>query len=75
MGGKEPREMREPLWTVADLARFLGKTPGAIYQMRHRGEELPPAVKVGRQHLRWRPTDVEAWLATQTDTTSRRVAS
>lgn len=53
------------LLSVEDLARFLGKSPQAIYNMRHRGEG-PRAVKVGRS-LRFRPADVEVWLEANAD--------
>jgi excisionase family DNA binding protein len=54
-----------PLLTINDLARLLGLSPKAIYNRRHRGE-LPRAIVLGHS-LRWRPEDVEQWIAQQTE--------
>lgn len=42
------------------LGRRIGKTATAIYTMRCRGDG-PPAIRIGRT-LRFRSSDVEAWL-------------
>ena len=52
-----------PLWTVKQLAEFLGVKPGTVYKMVERDEI--PAVRLG-QHgrtLRFRQEQVNAWLA------------
>ncbi|WP_432504307.1 helix-turn-helix transcriptional regulator [Kineococcus arenarius] len=49
-----------PLWTVDDVAAYLGVPTGTLYQWSSRGIG-PRTRKVGR-HLRYRPQDVEAWL-------------
>ncbi len=49
------------LMSAADLADFLQLPLHSIYQQRHRGGDLPPAVKIGK-HLRYRKADVVAWL-------------
>lgn len=54
----------DPLWTIQDVATFLGIPVGTLYDWRCRGEG-PPAFKVGRR-LRYRETDVFAWLEEQT---------
>ena len=59
----------EQLLTIGDLARLLGVTTRAAYNLRHRGL-LPPAVKWGNT-LRFRPEDVEAWLSSQREEVSR----
>ncbi|WEV77730.1 helix-turn-helix domain-containing protein [Janibacter cremeus] len=46
------------------MATFLGIPVGTLYDWRCRGEG-PPAFKVGRR-LRYRETDVFAWLEEQT---------
>ncbi len=51
-----------PLWTVNDLAAFLGVSRTTVYRLREQGAG-PRAVKVG-QHLRFRPADVDTWLDT-----------
>lgn len=50
------------LLTPEQLSEFLGIPVGTIYQWRYTGTG-PVALKVGR-HLRYRPEDVETWLAT-----------
>lgn len=51
---------REPLWSAEETARYLGVPIKTLYQWRWR-REGPPARKVGR-HLRYVPSDVEAWF-------------
>lgn len=53
----------EALWSVADVARFLGVPVETVYQWRkkHYG---PPAARVGR-YLRYDPADVRAWVKGQ----------
>jgi excisionase family DNA binding protein len=50
----------DQLWTVRDVARYLGVPTATIYSWRSRGEG-PPGFRVGK-HLRFRPSEVEAWL-------------
>jgi excisionase family DNA binding protein len=51
------------LWTVDDVAAFLGVPVGTLYQWRHR-RTGPRAAKLGR-HLRYDPAEVRAWVARQ----------
>jgi excisionase family DNA binding protein len=53
----------EPLWTVEDVARYLGVPVATLYQWRYR-RTGPRAHRVGR-HLRYDPSDVRAWLDRQ----------
>lgn len=48
-----------PLWTVDDVAAFLGVPVKTLYQWKWRGEG-PPVRKIGR-HLRYDPEAVCAW--------------
>lgn len=58
------------LLTVRELADYLQVPPQTVYTWRHRGEG-PPAIKVGRRHLRFREEDVQAWLqASSTNATA-----
>jgi excisionase family DNA binding protein len=50
----------EPLWTVDDVAEFLGVPVNTLYQWRYR-RTGPRASRVGR-HLRYDPADVRAWF-------------
>lgn len=57
------------IWTVQDLASFLGKSPGAVYVALSRHEEgnnLPKGFRIGRRRY-WIPSQVETWLASQTE--------
>lgn len=53
----------EPLWTVQDVAAYLGVPVATLYQWRYR-RTGPRACRVGR-HLRYRAADVRAWLDRQ----------
>lgn len=54
-----------------EVAELLGISVRTVYAWRYRGDG-PPGFKVGR-HVRYRPSDVEAWLADQAD--DRQAAS
>ena len=54
----------DPLRTVGDVSKYLGVPAQTIYDWRLRGYG-PHAFKVGR-HLRYRESDVMAWLDQQT---------
>ncbi|MEV5013919.1 helix-turn-helix transcriptional regulator [Streptomyces sp. NPDC053780] len=54
---------RGPLATPAEVAEYLGVPVKTLYQWKYRG--IGPNVhKVGR-HLRYRWTEVDAWLDAQ----------
>ncbi|WP_084647098.1 helix-turn-helix domain-containing protein [Parafrankia discariae] len=48
------------LWTVRDLADYLGVPVNTIYKWRSMGEG-PPAYKVGR-YIRFDRREVDEWL-------------
>ena len=55
----------DTLLNVAELAQVLGITPKAVYCRLHEGRQSVPTPLLipGSSHLRWRQSDVEAWLA------------
>ena len=55
----------EPLMTLPDLSAMLGVPVGTLYGWRHRGDG-PPGYRIGR-HVRYRRSEVEAWIETQAD--------
>jgi excisionase family DNA binding protein len=60
------RDVDENLFlSPEDLATELGLPVGTVYSWRYRGLG-PRGFKVGR-HVRFRRSDVEAWLETQAD--------
>lgn len=52
------------LWSVEDVARFLGVPVATVYAWRHR-RVGPKGRRIGR-HLRYLPEDVRAWVREQT---------
>lgn len=54
----------ERLWSVADLAEYLGVPIMTVYHWRSSGYG-PKGTKIGR-YVRYRPADIESWLDEQT---------
>jgi excisionase family DNA binding protein len=52
----------EKLLTLQQLAELLGVPEATVYQWRSKGYG-PRGLRVGK-HVRYRPSDVEKWLAT-----------
>ena len=52
--------IKHRLWTVEDVAEFLGIPVRTLYDWRGRGYG-PPAKKVGR-YLRYDPAEVQRWF-------------
>jgi predicted DNA-binding transcriptional regulator AlpA len=59
------QETNEPVESLDWLSDLIRIPPRSIYNWRLRGEG-PPAYRVGR-HLRFRPSEVEAWLDSRRD--------
>lgn len=59
--------MATRLLTIEDLAEMMGWSKRTIYQRRYRGQSLPPSIVIG-QTIRFRPEDVDAWIAEHTTT-------
>lgn len=55
----------KPLLDIEDIATWTKRSVASLYQLRHRGKG-PRAIKVGRV-LRFRRSDVEAWLTSLED--------
>lgn len=53
----------ERLWSIEDLADYLAVPVSTIHRWRTYGHG-PKSYKVGR-HIRFRPTEVSAWLDEQ----------
>ncbi len=56
-----PPDGFEPILSLSELAARLGVTPQTIYDLRTQGRG-PRGFRVGRQ-LRFRVSEVDAWLA------------
>jgi predicted DNA-binding transcriptional regulator AlpA len=55
----------KPLLNLEELARLLGRSPETIRKDIQRNPAgVPPHLRIpGNRLLRWRPADVEGWLA------------
>ncbi|MDP9459584.1 MAG: helix-turn-helix domain-containing protein [Actinomycetota bacterium] len=58
-------EQRKPLGATPEVATYLGVPVQTLYVWRTKGVG-PRAVRVGK-HLRYRWSDVDAWLEQQAD--------
>jgi predicted DNA-binding transcriptional regulator AlpA len=54
--GQAPALPIEPLLTAADVAKVLGVRPKRVYELGI------PAVKLSERSLRWRPSQLAAWI-------------
>jgi excisionase family DNA binding protein len=61
-------EIADPLLTTEDLAAYVKVPVATTYQWNYR-KSGPAAIRVGR-HLRYRKSDVDAWLVANTATTA-----
>lgn len=50
-----------PLWTIDDVADYLGVSPRTIHRLIADDPTFPPAIRVTRRALRWHPHDIEQW--------------
>ncbi|MCL2489502.1 MAG: helix-turn-helix domain-containing protein [Propionibacteriaceae bacterium] len=57
--------MAERLWSIDDLAGYLGVSKSTVYDWRNRGQG-PVAHRLGK-HLKYARADVDAWLASRRD--------
>ncbi|WP_124342689.1 helix-turn-helix transcriptional regulator [Cellulomonas algicola] len=62
--------LAEPTLTINELADLLSVRPQALYDLRSQGRG-PRGFRVGRQ-LRFRRSEVEAWIADMEDADARR---
>ncbi|WP_396125339.1 helix-turn-helix transcriptional regulator [Arthrobacter sp. CJ23] len=61
MGGTLEDHLHKP----PAVAEFLGTTEGSLAQMRYRGQG-PRFIKLGPKAVRYRESDLTAWLDQQT---------
>lgn len=57
--------VHEPLLNLKELSELIGVPVNTLYRWRYRGEG-PKGLRLGR-HVRYRRSDVEAWLASCAD--------
>ena len=63
----------EKLLTPEALGAMLSMSVQTVYNRRAQGLSLPPAVKLGRL-LRFRESDIEVWIAAQTESPAQFTA-
>jgi excisionase family DNA binding protein len=49
------------LWSIDEVAAFLGIPKSTLYAWSHSGVDGPPVIRVGRR-LRYDPADVREWI-------------
>jgi predicted DNA-binding transcriptional regulator AlpA len=59
--------MPDDLLTTAELAAMLGLSPHTIHQRRYRGDSLPRSISISANVIRYRRSEIEAWLEEHTD--------
>lgn len=57
------RSIDDRLWSVQDVAAYLGVPVGTLYAWRSEGKG-PDGRRIGK-YVRYRPEDVRAWVAAQ----------
>lgn len=60
----KPQAGQTPPLDVNALSAQTGMSVSTIYRKRSNGESLPRAMKIGHA-VRWRQSDVDAWLEEQ----------
>lgn len=61
----EGDDVNDRLWTLQEVADYLGVPLATVYQWRHRGKG-PRGFRVGR-HVRYDEREVRAWLELRAD--------
>lgn len=56
-------DTNDRLFTINEVAEYLGIPVATLYQWRYRGEG-PDGFRVGR-HVRYRWSEIEAWIEAQ----------
>lgn len=51
----------DPLMTTSQVADYLAIPVQSLYMLRHR-KQGPPAIKIGAATIRFRKSEVDAWL-------------
>lgn len=68
-----PLLMAEPLLTAVQVAELLAVPKARVWSMSRRGEI--PTVRIGAREMRYRPEDIDAWIARRTTSRPRGTRS
>jgi excisionase family DNA binding protein len=63
----------EPLLTAVQVAELLAVPRTRVWSMSRRGEI--PTVRLGPREVRYRPADIDAWIARRTTSRPRGTQS
>ena len=55
-------ELEDRLLDAKELAQYLGINLKTLYTYRHTNFPLPPAFNLGERRMRWRKSEVDAWI-------------
>ena len=53
--------MAERLLTIAEVTAWCGLSKDSIYRLMGAGD-FPAAIRVGQRAVRWRESELDAWL-------------
>lgn len=56
-----PMTDNEPLWTLVDVAGYLGVGESTVKRIRQSDPTFPPAHRLATRVVRWTPSEVRAW--------------
>jgi predicted DNA-binding transcriptional regulator AlpA len=59
--------MTERLWTIENVAQFLGYKTNAVYQLVY--YRRIPAIKISKKAVRFDPAEIKKWLAEKSQAT------
>ena len=65
--------MAEPLMTAVEVAELLAVPKTRVWSMSRRGEI--PTVRIGPREVRYRPEDIDRWIARRTTSRPRGTRS
>jgi excisionase family DNA binding protein len=65
--------MGQPLLTAPEVAKLLAVSRERVWSMSRRGEI--PTVRLGPREVRYRPEDIDAWIARRTSSRPRGTQS
>jgi predicted DNA-binding transcriptional regulator AlpA len=54
------------LMSLSETAAYLGWSPSTLYNRRYRGDDLPPAYRLGGRVV-FRRSEVDAWIDAHAD--------
>lgn len=52
----------DALWSIDDIARYLGVARSSVNRWRERDAGFPPAIRLSARAIRFDPDEVKAWV-------------